>query len=140
MNISPIAKLVKRLLELFRLGGQYVPRKVPASAGISRRSICRSDLFLSSVPTGASASQFNNPAALRAKVSLFADLYAKTQELVAQRDLVCKIAHELRGPLTSVIGYVELLIDGNSDVPTADQVRMLTIIDRNSRRNACARP
>jgi hypothetical protein len=40
-----------------------VPRKTPASTPTSRRSICRSDLFLSSAPTGARASQFNNRAA-----------------------------------------------------------------------------
>jgi signal transduction histidine kinase len=106
------------------------------------------------------------PAALRGKVSLFADLFAKTQELVerarrlriaaarasdvlamqremldrmeelsrTKSDFVSKISHELRSPLTSVIGYVELLIDGDPGVPTDDQSRMLAIIDRNSRR------
>jgi signal transduction histidine kinase len=106
------------------------------------------------------------PAALRGKVSLFADLFAKTQELVErarrlriaatrasqalamQRDMldrmeelgrtksdfVSKISHELRSPLTSVIGYVELLIEGDPGVPTEAQSRMLAIIDRNSRR------
>lgn len=106
------------------------------------------------------------PAALRGKVSLFADLFAKTQELIErarrlrtaathasealgiQRDMldrmeelgrtksdfVSKISHELRSPLTSVIGYVELMIDGDPGLPTEDQARMLAIIDRNSRR------
>jgi signal transduction histidine kinase len=106
------------------------------------------------------------PAALRGKVSLFADLFAKTQELVErarrlriaatrasealgmQRDMldrmeelgrtksdfVSKISHELRSPLTSVIGYVELLLDGGAGVPNAEQARMLTIMERNSLR------
>jgi signal transduction histidine kinase len=106
------------------------------------------------------------PAALRGKVSLFADLFAKTQELVErarrlriaatraseafamQRDMldrmeelgrtksdfVSKISHELRSPLTSVIGYVELLIEGDPGLPTDGQNRMLAIIERNSRR------
>jgi len=106
------------------------------------------------------------PAALRAKVSLFADLFEKTLELVeqtrrlrlaatraaeaagleremldrmeelgrAKSDFVSTISHELRTPLTSVIGYVELLLDGGPGVPTAEQCRMLGIIDRNGKR------
>lgn len=106
------------------------------------------------------------PAALLGKVALFADLFAKTEELVeqtrqlrdaarnsadalalqlrmldrmeqlgrAQSDFVSKISHELRSPLTSVIGYVELLIDGGPGEPSNEQNRMLTIIERNSRR------
>jgi len=49
-------------------------------------------------------------------------------------DFVSRISHELRSPLTSVIGYVELLIDGAPGPPNDDQSRMLGIIDRNSRR------
>lgn len=106
------------------------------------------------------------PAALRGKVSLFADLFAKTQELIeraarlrvagtrsaealafqlemldrmeelgrAKTDFVSKISHELRSPLTSVIGYVELLLDGGPGDPTEEQARMLAIIERNSLR------
>jgi two-component system, sensor histidine kinase len=106
------------------------------------------------------------PAALRGKVSLFADLFAKSQELVerarslriaatrsaealgvqremldrleelgrAKSDFVSKISHELRSPLTSVIGYVELLMEDGPGEPTAAQTRMLAIIERNSLR------
>jgi len=106
------------------------------------------------------------PAALRARVSLFADLVAKTHELRgrAERlrlaavssaealafqlemldrmeqlsrtksDFVSKISHELRSPLTSVIGYIELLVDGGPGEPSAEQRRMFAIIERNSRR------
>ncbi len=97
---------------------------------------------------------------------MFADLLAKTEELVeqtcqlqvaasnsaealafrqqmldrmeqlghAQSDFVSKISHELRSPLTSVIGYVELLIEGGPGQPNNEQGRMLTIIEHNSRR------
>ena len=106
------------------------------------------------------------PAALRAKVALCAELFAKSEALLeqtrqlreaaessadalafqlemldrmeelgrAKSDFVSKISHELRSPLTSVIGYVELLIDGVPDEPSNEQNRMLTIIERNSRR------
>ncbi len=106
------------------------------------------------------------PAALRGKVSLFADLFAKSQELVeharrlriaatrsaealgvqremldrmeelgrVKTDFVSKISHELRSPLTSVIGYVELLTEAGPGEPTEEQSRMLAIIERNSRR------
>jgi len=106
------------------------------------------------------------PATLQGKVSLFADLSAKTQALVeharrlrlaaagaaeamelhvemlermeelgrAKSDFVSKISHELRSPLTSVIGYIEILADGGPGEPNAEQRRMLTIIERNSRR------
>jgi signal transduction histidine kinase len=105
-------------------------------------------------------------AALRGKVSLFADLSEKTQELVARAqrlrlaasssaaalafqlemldrmeqldraksEFVSKISHELRSPLTSVIGYVEVLLDGGPGEPNAEQNRMLVVIERNSRR------
>ena len=52
----------------------------------------------------------------------------------AKSDFVSKISHELRSPLTSVIGYVELLIDGGPGEPSSEQNRMLTIVERNSRR------
>jgi signal transduction histidine kinase len=52
----------------------------------------------------------------------------------AKSDFVSKISHELRSPLTSVIGYVELLTDGAPGDATPEQARMLTIIERNSRR------
>lgn len=106
------------------------------------------------------------PTALRGKVSLFADLFAKTLELSenaerlrvaatrsaealafqldmldrmeelsrAKTDFVSKVSHELRSPLTSVIGYVELLLDGGPEIPADGQHRMLTIIERNSLR------
>ena len=58
----------------------------------------------------------------------------------APRPTSCrKISHELRSPLTSVIGYVEMLIDAGEDAgaksrSAEQQARMLAIIDRNSRR------
>jgi signal transduction histidine kinase len=51
----------------------------------------------------------------------------------AQNDFVSKISHELRSPLTGILGYVELLIDGVAAEPDSESRRMLRVIDRNSR-------
>jgi signal transduction histidine kinase len=47
-------------------------------------------------------------------------------------DVVATVSHELRTPLTSIRGFVELLLEGDSANFTAEQARMLRIIDRNS--------
>ncbi|MDQ1478256.1 MAG: hypothetical protein QOE62_3485, partial [Actinomycetota bacterium] len=51
----------------------------------------------------------------------------------AQSDFISKISHELRSPLSSVLGYVELLIDGTPGAQSAEALHMLSIIERNSR-------
>jgi signal transduction histidine kinase len=51
----------------------------------------------------------------------------------AQSDFVSKISHELRSPLTGVLGYVELLIDGAPGMQNEEQLRMLGVVQRNSR-------
>ncbi|MCU1464519.1 MAG: multi-sensor signal transduction histidine kinase [Actinomycetia bacterium] len=56
------------------------------------------------------------------------------QELAsAQSDFVSKISHELRSPLTGVLGYAELLIDGAPGMQNKEQLRMLGVVERNSR-------
>ncbi|MDQ1381599.1 MAG: hypothetical protein QOJ71_2318 [Actinomycetota bacterium] len=52
----------------------------------------------------------------------------------AQADFVSRLSHELRSPLTSVLGYVELLSDGASGELNEEQGRVLGIVHRNSRR------
>ncbi len=79
---------------------------------------------------------------LRAAASSSAEALAFQLEMLdrmeqlgrAKSDFVSKISHELRSPLTSVIGYIELLIDGGPGETSEEQHRMFTIIDRNSRR------
>jgi PAS domain S-box-containing protein len=46
-------------------------------------------------------------------------------------DVVATVSHELRTPITSIRGFVELLMDGGDEL-TADQLKMLKTIDRNS--------
>ena len=49
-------------------------------------------------------------------------------------DFVSSVTHELRTPVTSMLGYLELLDDGDAGPLNADQQRMLEAIGRNSRR------
>ncbi len=49
-------------------------------------------------------------------------------------DFVSSVTHELRTPVTSMLGYLELLDDGEAGPLNPDQQRMLEAIGRNSRR------
>jgi PAS domain S-box-containing protein len=49
-------------------------------------------------------------------------------------EFVSRVSHELRSPLTGVIGYVELLRIGRPGTLNEEQQRMVAIIDRNGRR------
>lgn len=57
------------------------------------------------------------------------------QELDRQKDaFVSTVSHELRTPLTSIAGYAEMLADGTAGDLTAEQLRLVEVIDRNTRR------
>jgi signal transduction histidine kinase len=49
-------------------------------------------------------------------------------------DFVSSVSHELRTPLTSILGYVEMLTDGFGGELSAEQSRMLSVVDRNAER------
>jgi PAS domain S-box-containing protein len=66
---------------------------------------------------------------------LQASLLERARELdQAKTDFVSRISHELRSPLTSVLGYLELLGGGEPGPLTREQRRMLEVINRNGRR------
>ena len=49
----------------------------------------------------------------------------------AKNEFLAEVSRELRGPLASVLGYIELLTDESADTVTEEQRRMLNIVERN---------
>ena len=64
-------------------------------------------------------------------VSVFRDVTAEVEAKRAKTEFVSTVSHELRTPMTSVKGYVELLLMGAVGELTGDQRRFLTIIKNN---------
>jgi signal transduction histidine kinase len=64
-------------------------------------------------------------------VIVFSDVTDLVNALAAKDEFVSSVSHEFRTPLTSILGYVEILLE---DEPREDQLEPLTIIKRNSER------
>ncbi|MFC9772112.1 MULTISPECIES: sensor histidine kinase [unclassified Pseudarthrobacter] len=64
-------------------------------------------------------------------VIAFSDVTDLVNALAAKDDFVSSVSHEFRTPLTSILGYVEILL---ADEPDESQQEMLEIIRRNSER------
>ncbi|HEX5617046.1 MAG TPA: ATP-binding protein [Solirubrobacteraceae bacterium] len=59
----------------------------------------------------------------------------RLRELDRMKDqLVSSVSHELRSPLTSIVGYMELLLDGEAGDLNDDQRQFLEIMSRNCTR------
>jgi signal transduction histidine kinase len=70
-----------------------------------------------------------------ATAASLAEQNTRLRELDAMKDrFVSSVSHELRTPLTSMVGYLELLREGEAGELNSEQLRMLEIVDRNSRR------
>ena len=62
------------------------------------------------------------------------DLVLQMRELDNERsEFVASVSHELRSPLTSILGYLELLRDGEFGEFSGEQAAVLGIVDRNGR-------
>ena len=61
---------------------------------------------------------------------LQASMLERARELDRTKsDFVSRVSHELRSPLTSVLGYLELIGDGDPGPLTKDQRRMLEVVE-----------
>jgi len=59
----------------------------------------------------------------------------RLRELDRMKDqFVSSVSHELRSPLTSIVGYLELLLDGEVGELDEDQRHFLEVVDRNCNR------
>ena len=73
----------------------------------------------------------DNDGAFAGSVIAFSDVTDLVNALTAKDDFVSSVSHEFRTPLTSILGYVEILL---GDEPEDVQRNMLEIIRRNSER------
>ncbi len=64
-------------------------------------------------------------------VSAFRDVTAKVAAEQAKTEFVSTVSHELRTPMTSIKGYVELLLMGAVGALTDEQVDFLSVVDTN---------
>jgi signal transduction histidine kinase len=71
----------------------------------------------------------------RAVAQALAEQNEQLLELDRMKDqFVSTISHELRTPITAIIGYLELMLDGEAGELTEQQARFLEIVSRNSDR------
>jgi signal transduction histidine kinase/HAMP domain-containing protein len=52
----------------------------------------------------------------------------------ARSDFFATVSHELRAPLTTLEGYIEILAEGEAGPVTAEQLKMLTTVDHSTSR------
>ncbi|MDQ0076964.1 sensor histidine kinase [Arthrobacter oryzae] len=71
--------------------------------------------------------------AFAGSVIVFSDVTDLVNALAAKDDFVANVSHEFRTPLTSILGYVELLLDDGDVLPDSHR-EPLNIIRRNSER------
>jgi two-component system phosphate regulon sensor histidine kinase PhoR len=71
--------------------------------------------------------------AFAGSVIVFGDVTDLVNALAAKDDFVSNVSHEFRTPLTSILGYVELLLDERDELPES-HLEPLKIIRRNSER------
>ena len=67
-------------------------------------------------------------------VSIFRDITHEVELDRLKSEFVATVSHELRTPMTSIRGYVDLLLKGAAGVVTEQQVRFLEVIRSNTER------
>lgn len=67
-------------------------------------------------------------------VLVFEDVTELVAALASQDEFVSGISHEFRTPLTSIIGYTDILLERPEDAFSADDRRSLIVVQRNAER------
>ncbi|MCA4133933.1 cell wall metabolism sensor histidine kinase WalK [Arthrobacter sp. M4] len=66
-------------------------------------------------------------------VIVFSDVTELVNALAAKDDFVANVSHEFRTPLTSILGYINLMLEEQDEIP-GDVLEQLWIIRRNAER------
>jgi two-component system phosphate regulon sensor histidine kinase PhoR len=104
------------------LGENFTDNLVWLGSGSEQRAI-----------TTSARAMKDHDGAFAGSVIVFSDVTDLVNALAAKDDFVSNVSHEFRTPLTSILGYVELLLDERDELPES-HVEPLKIIRRNSER------
>lgn len=104
------------------LGESFTDALVWLGAGSEQRAI-----------TTSARAMLGQDGAFAGSVIVFSDVTELVNALAAKDDFLANVSHEFRTPLTSILGYAELLLDDHDGVPESHR-EPLVIIRRNSQR------
>jgi signal transduction histidine kinase len=72
------------------------------------------------------------PEALLERIRAAIDIDQQTREAALEANFVASLSHELRTPLQGILGYHELLLDGEYGPLTSQQIEILTRVKKNA--------
>ena len=104
------------------LGENFTDNLVWLGSGSEQRAI-----------TTSARAMRDHDGAFAGSVIVFSDVTDLVNALAAKDDFVANVSHEFRTPLTSILGYVELLLDDGEELQDSHR-EPLNIIRRNSER------
>jgi signal transduction histidine kinase len=104
------------------LGESFTDALVWLGAGSEQRAI-----------TTSARAMLDQDGAFAGSVIVFSDVTELVNALAAKDDFLANVSHEFRTPLTSILGYAELLLDDHDGLPESHR-EPLVIIRRNSQR------
>ena len=104
------------------LGENFTDNLVWLGSGSEQRAI-----------TTSARAMRDHDGAFAGSVIVFSDVTDLVNALAAKDDFVANVSHEFRTPLTSILGYVELLLDEGEELQDSHR-EPLNIIRRNSER------